>query len=133
DLERGCGADLMVREIVASAVERAQSRGVVVGDAAELRDVVAGLQLTAIPSEELRYIAAESEEIHDVAEVRRVAQAERVPELVDAGEIHDGLAQQRIRPRPAGDVRSERRRIGPDVDGGPSSIANPQRPHLAVL
>ena len=52
---------------------------------------------------------------------------ERVPELVQAGQIHDGLAKERVPGRTRADPGAQSVRIGPDVDGGPSPVAHHQR------
>src|SRR5437762_6088725 len=59
-------------------------------------DVVGGLQQLAIVAEIARTVARLPEQIHDVVEVPRVLEAERVAELVERGQVDDDVARQRI-------------------------------------
>ena len=63
------------------------------------------------------------EGIHDVGELVCVAEPERVANLVNARQIDDGVAQQRVEAGLPGDVSAEGGRVGPDVDRGPALAA----------
>ena len=78
-------------------------------------------------------VAAEAEEVHDVAIVGGVLEAERVSQLVDARQIDDALAKEVVRARARRDVQPERRHVGTDVDRGTTTAGDRQRPHLTVL
>ena len=56
------------------------------------------------PAEEGRNIATVAEEVHDVAEVICVLEAEGVPELVHAREVDDCVSEQWIASRRSGEV-----------------------------
>src|SRR5437870_10496247 len=83
-------------------------------DAGNLRDVVARLQLRAIAVEEAGNVSAIPEEEHDVGEVLRVLEADRVPELVDARQVDDRFAEEGVFFRDRGDVGAEAVGVGPD-------------------
>src|SRR5438105_693381 len=59
-------------------------------------DVIGGLQQLAIVAEVARAVARLPEQVHDVVEVPRVLEAERMPELVERGQVDDDVACQRI-------------------------------------
>ena len=90
-------------------------------------------QLVAIAAEEQRNVAAEAEEVHHVAEIRSVLESERVPELVDAREIDDRVAEQRVGARALGDRGAERIGVGPDEHGRAAPPVDFDRDHFAVL
>src|SRR5512132_398045 len=80
---------------LACRVERPQTLDVGFGQAGGALNVGPGAESDAIAAEEGRDVAAEPEEVHDVAKIVGVGQSQRVPDLVDAGQIDDGVAQQR--------------------------------------
>ena len=82
------------------------------GESPTPRDVVARLQPQAVSVEERRDVAAEPEEVHDVAEVVGVREAERMPQFMQAREVDDRVAEQRVELCQAGDLATERVGIG---------------------
>ena len=90
-------------------------------------------KLTAIAAEELHDVAAVAEEVHDVVERGGVREAERVTELVQAGQVDDGLAEQIVCGGALRDLRAESVHVGTDVDGRATAASHDERPHLAVL
>ena len=101
---------------------------------AELRgDLSARAELAAIASEEADEIAAVAEEIHDVVEVGRVTEANGVPQFMQARQVHDRIAHQRIGARGTRHVGTERGYIGPDEHRRAAPPIQRQRTHLAVL
>ena len=73
-----------------------QSRAVRRRHSGILRDVAARFELSPIAPEVLIDIAAELEAVHDVGEHRGVRKSQRVSRFMQAGQIHDGIAQQRV-------------------------------------
>ena len=73
--------------------------------AGDAGNIGARLQLPAVAHEVFDEVAAVLEGIHDVGELVGVPQPERVAQLVDAGQVDDGVAQERIEAGLPGDVR----------------------------
>ena len=93
-------------------------------------DVVARIQLQAIDVEEIDDVAAEAEVIHHIGESIRVREAERVTDLMQAGEIDDRLAKQRIGTRRVRDVRAQRIGVGTHIDLGAANAVESAPEHL---
>ena len=89
-----------------------------------LRDVGARFQLPSIAAEVLVEVAAVLEAVHDVVEHRRVREPQRVPRFVQAGQIHDGVAQQPVA------IRGQRR--WPHINLRAQMPFKRHRPRLAV-
>src|SRR5258705_8712413 len=81
-----------------SGVERAQGIDIVRRKSRRGRraDVVRGFQQLAIVAEVAGSVTRLPEQVHDVVEVPRVLEAERMSELVERGEVDDDTARERI-------------------------------------
>src|SRR5580704_4295584 len=74
-------------------------------------DPGAGVERSSIAAKIFEHIAAVLEAVHDVREVRGVRQRQGVAGLMQAGQIHDCIAEQLIALRGCGDSRSELRQV----------------------
>ena len=79
-------------------------------------DIGARFQLPAVAIEVAEDVSAVLEAVHDIGEGGGVAQAERVPAFVQAGEIDDALAEEGITAGGFADFVAERVHIGEDED-----------------
>src|SRR5271170_3372042 len=61
-----------------------------------LFDIVARQELSSVPREIFRDVAAVLEGVHDVVEVGRMIETQCVARFVQTGQIDDGVAQQRV-------------------------------------
>src|SRR5688500_5529161 len=114
-------------------VECVQPLDVLAGDTVDAGDVGAAADLPAVATEVLDDVAAVPEEIHDVVERRGVRQAERVSELVEAGQVDDAFAQQVVGRGAPRDLWTKPVHVGADVHRGTVAAVDDERPHLAVL
>src|SRR5690606_2875387 len=96
-------------------------------------NVAAAAKLVAVAVEEQRDVPAVAEEVHDVCVLCRMLEAERVPDLVQAGQVHDRLAQQIVQPRRLRDVGTQRVGVRTYEHHGAALTVDEDRPHLAVL
>jgi len=81
-------------------------------------NVLARAQPAAVALEVLDDITTEAEAVHNVLEFGRVREAQRVPTLVQASEIHDGIAQQLVVRRGGRNLFSQLRHVGIHVNLG---------------
>src|SRR5690242_4274751 len=79
-------------------------------------DVLARAEPAAVTLEVLDDIAAEAEAVHDVLEFGRVREAQRMPALVQASEIYDGIAQQLVVRCGGRNIFSQLRHVGIHVN-----------------
>src|SRR6185437_5934906 len=93
---------------------------------------IARAKLPAVALEIFENIAAESEAVHNVAEIRRVREAKRVAGFVQAGEIDNRFAQQRIAVRGGRDTGAELIHFGQDEDLGAPLAVHFNRARLAI-
>src|SRR5262249_1123976 len=73
-------------------------------------------EFAAVPHEIIHDIAAISEVIHDVLELRGMLKPDRMAKLVNAGEIHNGLTQKIILNGAAGNRLSLYRNLRHNVN-----------------
>src|SRR6185369_699424 len=97
-----------------------------------LRDVLARAKLRPVTVEVFRDIAAVTEVIHDVAVLARVLQSQCVPELVDAREIDDAFAKERVAIGLVGNVGPKRSHVRMDVESSAEPPIDDDSFHLAI-
>jgi hypothetical protein len=72
------------------------------------------LNLRTIPREVRGDVSSISEEIHDVAKISRVIEAQGVPEFVQTGEVYDAVPEKVIGRGALRKIRTQRCYVRPD-------------------
>src|SRR5579862_8525278 len=97
-----------------------------------IRYAQAGRERAPVASKIFHDIAAKSEAIHDVRELRRVRQADGMPAFMQAGEVHHGVAKERIAFGYGIDIRTEARHIGDNKNRCAALAIDHNRTSLSV-
>lgn len=114
-------------------VDGPETRDIGIREAGNRGDIVSRAKLRTITAEVLDDVSAVAKEKHDVAKIARVVEPQGVTELVQAGQIDNGIAQEIVRSGASRDIGAERFDVGPYKNGGSAPAVHQKRLGFAIF